>query len=127
MVGERREVRPLVQASTPRVQLSHVFLLLLVGQDLVDEHAGEDADEDANNRQAKHGPEAGVYGAVDDLAVGRGGEDISGCSLVVDGAVVHDASKAGAGPGAGLVDTLTQGLQPVHVDHGGGHRHQHAH
>lgn len=34
--------------------------------------------------------------------------------------MVHDAGKAGAGLGRGLVHALPQGLEPVHVDHGGG-------
>ena len=36
--------------------------------------------------------------------------------------VVHDAGKAGAGLGRGLVHALPEGLEPVHVDHGGGDR-----
>ena len=38
---------------------------------LIDEHAGEDADEDPDDGEAKHGPEAGVDCAVDYLAAGR--------------------------------------------------------
>ena len=37
--------------------------------DLVYEHAGEDGDEDADDREAKHGSEAGVDRPVDHLAV----------------------------------------------------------
>ena len=36
---------------------------------LVDQHAGEDADEDADDGEAKHRPEAGVDRPVDHLAV----------------------------------------------------------
>ena len=46
---------------------------------LVDQHAGEDADEDPDHGEAEHGPEAGVDGAVDHLAVGGGSEDIAKC------------------------------------------------
>ena len=51
---------------------------------------------------------------MDDLAVGGGSKDKSEGGLVVDGAVVHDASKAGAGPGAGLVDA-EQGGEQAHT------------
>ena len=47
-------------------------------------------------------------------------------TLMIQGAVVHDARKAGAGLGRGLVHALPQGLEPVHVDHGGGDRDHHA-
>ena len=46
---------------------------------MVDQHAGEDADEDPDDGEAEHGPEAGVDGPVDHLTVGGGGEDISQC------------------------------------------------
>ena len=46
---------------------------------LVDQHAGEDADEDPDHGEAEHGPEAGVDGAVDHLAVGGGSEDVAKC------------------------------------------------
>ena len=47
-------------------------------------------------------------------------------TLVIQAAVVHDASEAGAGLGRGLVHALPQGLEPVHVHHGRGDRHHHA-
>ena len=37
-------------------------------EDLVDEHAGEDAHKDPDDGEAEHGAEAGVDGAVDHLA-----------------------------------------------------------
>ena len=46
---------------------------------LVDQHAGEDADEDPDDGETEHGPEAGVDGAVDHLAVGGGSEDVAKC------------------------------------------------
>ena len=46
---------------------------------LVDQHAGEDADEDPDHGEAEHGPEAGVDGPVDHLAVGGGSEDVAKC------------------------------------------------
>ena len=36
---------------------------------LVDQHAGEDADENPNDGETEHGPETGVDRAVDHLAV----------------------------------------------------------
>lgn len=47
-------------------------------------------------------------------------------TLVIQAAVVHDASEAGAGLGRGLVHALPQGLEPVHVHHGGGDGDHHA-
>ena len=44
-------------------------------EELIDEHAGKDADEDADDGEAEEGAEAGVEDAVDDLAVGSSGED----------------------------------------------------
>ena len=44
---------------------------------LVDQHAGEDADEDPNDGEAEHGPETGVDGPVDHLAVGGGSEHVA--------------------------------------------------
>ena len=46
---------------------------------MVDQHAGEDADEDPDDGEAEHGPEAGVDGAVDHLAVGGCGKDVAEC------------------------------------------------
>ena len=46
---------------------------------LVDQHAGEDADEDPNDGEAEHGPETGVDGPVDHLAVGGGSEHVAKC------------------------------------------------
>ena len=46
---------------------------------LVDQHAGEDADEDPDDGETEHGPEAGVDGAMDHLTVGGGSEDVSQC------------------------------------------------
>lgn len=43
-------------------------------------------------------------------------------TLVIKTPMVHDAGKAGAGLGRGLVHALPQGLEPVHVDHSGGDR-----
>ena len=47
-------------------------------------------------------------------------------TLVIKTPMVHDAGKAGAGLGRGLIHTLPQGLEPVHVDHGGGDGDDHA-
>ena len=46
-------------------------------EDLVDEHAGEDAHEDPDHGEAEHGAEAGVDGAVDHLAARRRSENVS--------------------------------------------------
>ena len=50
---------------------------------LVDQHAGEDADEDADDGEPEHSAEAGVDGPVDDLAVGGCSEHITqgGCNV----------------------------------------------
>jgi len=93
------QTRSLIQPSTSRVELSKIFLLLLVTQYLVDEHAGEDADEDPDDGEAEHGAEAGVDGSVDDLAVGGGSEDVAKGGVVIQAAMVHDAGEAGAGLG----------------------------
>ena len=60
VVGER-QVRALVQPEAPRVQLSQVLLLLLMGQDLVDEHTAEDGDQDPDDGEAEHGAQVGGH------------------------------------------------------------------
>ena len=46
-------------------------------QYLVDQHAGEDTDEDPNHGETEHGAEAGVDGPVDHLTVGGGREHVA--------------------------------------------------
>lgn len=60
-----------VQRSASQFQLFPIHLLLLVTQQLVDEHAGKYAGQDTGHRDAEQGSEAGVQGTVDRLAVGR--------------------------------------------------------
>lgn len=70
--GRRPDAASLpVQRSASQFQLLPIHLLLLVTQQLVDEHAGKYAGEDTGHRDAEQGPEAGVQGAVHRLAVGR--------------------------------------------------------
>jgi len=91
-----------------------------VGQDLVDKHAGEDGDKDADNGETEHCAKTRVDRPVDHLAVRCGREHKPQSCLVVDASMVHDPGKAGARSRRGLVDTLPQRLKPVHVDDGGG-------
>jgi len=93
---------------------------------LVDQHAGENADENTNDGQTKHGPQTRVYRPVDHLAVGRCSKHVTQGGVVINGARVHDPRETSAGFCGGLVDAFAQSLQPVHVDDGGGDRHHHA-
>ena len=43
-----------------------------------------------------------------------------------DHIVIHESGEAGAGVGGGLVDTFSQGLESVHVNHSRGHCHNNA-
>lgn len=60
-----------VERPAAQLQLLPVHLLLLVAQQLVDQHAGEDAGQDARHRHAEEGAQAGVQRAVHRLAVRR--------------------------------------------------------
>lgn len=60
-----------VQRSAPQLQLLPIHLLLLVAEQLVDEHAGEYTGKDPGHRNAEQSSEAGVEGAVNRLAVRR--------------------------------------------------------
>ena len=48
-------------------------------QYLVDEHTGEDADQDPDHGEPEHGSEARVDRTVDNLAVGGGSEHVAEC------------------------------------------------
>lgn len=67
-----------VKRPAPELQLLPVHLLLLVAEQLVDEHAGEYAGQDAGDRDPEEGAKAGVESTVDCLAVGRSLEQDTG-------------------------------------------------
>lgn len=73
--GSGHVVLVAVEGATPELQLFPVHLLLLVPEQLVEQHAGEDAGEDAGDADAEEGAQAGEEGALDDVAVGRALEE----------------------------------------------------
>ena len=46
-------------------------------KELVDEHSGEERNQDPDDREAEQGPQASVKGAVNHFAVGSVGENVS--------------------------------------------------
>lgn len=56
--------------------------IIIIPQQLVDEHSGEQRDENPDDREAEQGPKTGVESSVDHLAVWRVGKDVFGTSYM---------------------------------------------